>query len=573
MHDINKGGITMKLFPPLRLRSKMILFFSLLLFAFGITMLAFVRNGVNDLNQYNMEKQLKSIVDLEYKLFSRDFEGAWNLKDGKLYKGNHLLDGSSDVVDAISGATRYSVALISNSQDVATSLSNINISPDVQKTLEETKETLIEEVILDDVPYEVIYKPITDSSQNVIGSFSVWVLKDDVINMSRELFRNLVFITLSVIILGIIFVLVFGTKITKSLSRVIKDVLKVAQGNYAVKVQRYDVDRQDEVGDLSRAIKEMIEKQKEMIKYLSTDAQQMNSSSQSLYATVEAITARVEEISASTDDIAAVMTQIDASTMDVNNTSAVVADNIKNLAGHISQSNYTVGQIKERAENMKKASQKSQEETNLIYTQKKTKILEAIEKAEVVKEIKNMAQLISSIAEQTNLLALNASIEAARAGEQGRGFAVVAEEIRALAEQSASTVTNIHTVIAQVYEAFENLSNNGKDILDFINDKVIKDYDLMMETSIQYQRDSKLVEKLVQDFTNSTKSIASSMEQIQEQIKAVSQAITSASASTQTISDGLKESSAAVESIVSVAEAQSALGEQLTTMLKQFNVD
>jgi len=562
----------MKLFQ-FRLRGKMTLFFSLLLLLFGITILIFVQNGVNELNNYNMEKQLKSIVDLEYKLFSRDFEGVWSLKDGNLYKGDRLLDSSKDVVDAISSATRYSVALFSDEKIVATSLPNSNISFEALKILKEKKDAVVEEVILEGVPYEVIYQPITDSSRNVIGSFSVWVLKDDVVNMSRKLFRNLVFITLSVVILGIIFVMIFGSKITKPLSRVIKDVLKIAQGNYAVKVQRYDVDRRDEVGDLSRAIKEMIEKQKEMIKYLSTDAQQMNSSSQSLYATVEAITARVEEISASTDDIAAVMTQIDASTMDVNNTSAVVADNIKNLAGHISQSNYTVGQIKERAENMKKASQKSQEETNLIYTQKKTKILEAIEKAEVVKEIKNMAQLISSIAEQTNLLALNASIEAARAGEQGRGFAVVAEEIRALAEQSASTVTNIHTVIAQVYEAFENLSNNGKDILDFINDKVIKDYDLMMETSIQYQRDSKLVEELVQDFTNSTKSIASSMEQIQEQIKAVSQAITSASASTQTISDGLKESSAAVESIVSVAEAQSALGEQLTTMLKQFNVD
>jgi methyl-accepting chemotaxis protein len=53
-------------------------------------------------------------------------------------------------------------------------------------------------------------------------------------------------------------------------------------------------------------------------------------------------------------------------------------------------------------------------------------------------EIAEITKVIDSIAFQTNLLALNAAVEAARAGDHGKGFAVVAEEVRNLAQRSAS---------------------------------------------------------------------------------------------------------------------------------------
>ncbi len=378
---------------------------------------------------------------------------------------------------------------------------------------------------------------------------------------------------IAIIIAGFVWAVAAGLLLSIYISKYLRSGLAFAQalgnGDFS---KEWKVSSKDEFGKLSVSLNQAQEKIRSVIREVTENANNVSESSQQLSATLEEITSSFETINGSTEKISENIESINAITQELNATAMQVDSGIGELAENASRSSNEATDIKQRASAAMKRGVTSKDIADRLYEEKESKIKHAIEKAAVVNEINVIAKSIADIAEQTNLLALNAAIEAARAGDQGRGFAVVAEQVRILAEQSTSYVGNIQKVVKEVQSSVDNLAVNTADILKFIGTQVKGDYELLIQTGTQYEKDATFVSDISSDNAAMAQELSASTDEISNVVSDISHNMQSTAENSVEISASIREAERAVEQAAVSAQAQADASEKLYRLISNFTL-
>jgi methyl-accepting chemotaxis protein len=176
------------------------------------------------------------------------------------------------------------------------------------------------------------------------------------------------------------------------------------------------------------------------------------------------------------------------------------------------------------------------------------------------------------ITSQTNLLALNAAIEAARAGEAGKGFAVVAEEIRNLAEGSKTSVSRIQEVTDEILTVVGSLSSSSMEIMEFIDKKVLNDYEGLVETSEKYNELATVINDIVSDFSSTSEELLASIQNMVQAITQIAAAANEEATGAADIAEKTTVIAHMAENVVTLANKSNEKSESLITIVKQFKI-
>jgi methyl-accepting chemotaxis protein len=264
-------------------------------------------------------------------------------------------------------------------------------------------------------------------------------------------------------------------RVTRPLGTLANGMENMSKGDLSKEFQ--GTERQDEVGEMARAVTVFREGLIEAEKLRATEATRGAEMEAARRAAIQSIAGDLDRAvgqSVSTlSESTAMLVQEGNKVSSV--TDATLAQ-ARSAANEGTEANHGIQSVSAAAEELTVAiSEVSNRVTAVAQTargaaeqaDRVSSLVDGLNAASV--RINDVTGLIGTIAAQTNLLALNATIESARAGEAGKGFAVVASEVKNLAAQSAKATESIQTEIGAMQNIIGDVVGVIEDIVKRIS--------------------------------------------------------------------------------------------------------